>query len=300
MKNTRIITDESRRELIAHGSPEFPFQYYYEKVHDFENASIDWHWHNEFEFVTVIKGSIYCSIGNVEFLLSEGDGIFINSGIFHSFRTPDQGIIPNILFSPEFIAPEESLVHKKFIGPMLTSGVSHVLFHTDISWQQDVLSRLEQIYQLCHHRPELWELDIHALACQIWSDLFRHKEEFITLKKTGVTQLSQARLKRMTDYIRQHFQSKMTLQDIAGSAGISKTEALRCFKRSIHASPIDYLNRYRLKNAYILLTTTTRTISDIAESCGFESTSYFDRMFKKRYGHTPMRQRKKTNIELFT
>ena len=293
MTNTRIITDESFRELLPHGTLEFPFQYYYENMKDFENESIDWHWHNEFEFVTVSDGAIRCSIGNVEFPLEEGDGIFINSGIFHRFQAPDKGVIPNILFASEFIAPEESILYQKYISPLLTSGVSHVIFRSDISWHQDVLTYLERIYQLCHKRPELWELDTHTLACRIWAELFRHKEAFISLKKIGVTPLSQARLKRMTDFIKQHFQSKLTLQDIADSAGISKTEALRCFKYGIHTAPVEYLNQYRLRIARTLLLSTDRSISDIAESTGFESISYFDRMFKKTYGITPKTQRKK-------
>ncbi|MGL6198127.1 MAG: helix-turn-helix transcriptional regulator [Lachnospiraceae bacterium] len=95
----------------------------------------------------------------------------------------------------------------------------------------------------------------------------------------------------MTQYIEQHYPEKITLQDIANSADISKSEALRCFKNGVQAAPFVYLNRYRLHIAKSLLTGTTRPITDIAESVGFDSVSYFDRMFKRTFGMTPRAMR---------
>jgi len=287
IQNTKIITDESMMELYPHGSAEFPFQYYYEDILQFENKFIDWHWHSEFEFMSVEKGNVLCSIGNIKLSLSAGDAIFINSGIIHSFEAPENGIIPNILFSPKFLAPEGSLIYKCYLEPLIHSDISHMVFRLQIPWQHEVLSMLNEIYALCDKQEMTWEIEVQALAAKICASFLRHKEEFITIEKAGVTPLSQARLKRMTSYIEQHFAEKISLQDIADSADISKSEALRCFKSSVRSTPVEYLNKYRLHQARTLLKTTTRTITDIAESVGFESTSYFDRMFKRTFGITP-------------
>ncbi|MGL6198126.1 MAG: hypothetical protein ACRC3H_04240 [Lachnospiraceae bacterium] len=41
IQQTKIITDESMMELIPHGTPNFPFQYYYDDIHKYENQYID-------------------------------------------------------------------------------------------------------------------------------------------------------------------------------------------------------------------------------------------------------------------
>jgi len=291
IQQTKIITDESMMEIIPHGTPNFPFQYYYDDIHKYENQYIDWHWHSEFEFISVKKGRVLCTIGNTKIALREGDGLFINSGIIHGFEAPEEGIIPNILFSPAFLAPEGSLIYNRFLESLADSDISHMVLQPEAAWQREILLMLSEIYRLCDHQDIAWELDVQSLTGKIMAILSRHKTGLITNKKTGITPISQARLKRMTQYIEQHYPEKITLQDIANSADISKSEALRCFKNGVQAAPFVYLNRYRLHIAKSLLTGTTRPITDIAESVGFDSVSYFDRMFKRKFGMTPKAMR---------
>ena len=52
-----------------------------------------------------------------------------------------------------------------------------------------------------------------------------------------------------------------------------------------------YLNNVRLKKAHILLTTTTRSIRDIAADCGFSSTGQMTRLFNQFYGSSPRKFR---------
>ncbi len=292
MQLTKIVTDESLMELIRHGTEDLPFQYYFEDIKKYEVGSIDWHWHNEFEFVSVEIGTAHCSIGDKKIMLQEGDGIFINSGVIHSFETPDIGIISNIVFSPEFIASEKSCIHDQFIQPFLASDISHVVLKRDALWRQDILSNLSQIYCLCRGQASTREIDIHTFLCKIWSILYQHKDDFVTMTKPGITSLSQARLRKMIRFIQQNYPNKTTLQNIAQAAGVSKSEALRCFKEGMHTSPVDYLNKYRLRQAEKLLSTTNKTITDIAGNVGFDNASYFGRMFKREYGFTPKKQRK--------
>ena len=79
IKKDRIITDETLRETASHGSEEYPFCYYYEDIWDFDFHCIDWHWHPEVEFVYVQQGKADFLVGGNRYVLSSGDGIFINS-----------------------------------------------------------------------------------------------------------------------------------------------------------------------------------------------------------------------------
>jgi transcriptional regulator GlxA family with amidase domain len=95
----------------------------------------------------------------------------------------------------------------------------------------------------------------------------------------------------MTLFIEENYRRRLTLDDIAASVGVSKREALRCFQCSVPLSPIEYLNKYRLKQASNLLLSTSQSITEIAEITGFESTSYFDRLFKREFRTTPRKHR---------
>lgn len=98
IKKDRITTDETLRETASHGSEEYPFSYYYEDIWDFDFHCIDWHWHPEVEFVYVQHGKADFLVGGNRYVLSSGDGIFINSQVIHRFEAEDSTIIPNIVF----------------------------------------------------------------------------------------------------------------------------------------------------------------------------------------------------------
>lgn len=295
MQMTKTHRDDSMMELVRHGTDGFPFQYYHEDIRLFDGGLIDWHWHREIEFVSVAQGNVSCLIGNMKIPLGQGDGIFINTGVIHRFEAPVEGIIPNVLFAPEFLSPLGSHMHDRYISPILTAGISHARFSADTPWQADTLQRLASVYRFCTAKPDTWEMRVHALLQEIWATLFAHKSECTLIETTGNSLLSQARLKQMVQFIEQTYAQKVTLEDIAKAADISKSEALRCFQAGLRSTPIAYLNSVRLIKARELLLRTNLSITDIAHSAGFESASYFDRLFKRAYAVTPRSMRKKAD-----
>ena len=97
----------------------------------------------------------------------------------------------------------------------------------------------------------------------------------------------QARMRLMMQYVFTHYKEKITLTDIASSANISKSEALRCFRLSLQTTPVSYLIDYRLNCARQLLESTDDTITEISVSVGIDSISYFVRIFKEKFNMTP-------------
>ena len=89
---------------------------------------MDWHWHNEFEIVAVSEGVVDCHVGQESFRLKAGEAVFINSRVLHQFTAKDYGIMPNIVFSPEFIAPEQTVIYDKFIAPIEKSTMEYLVF----------------------------------------------------------------------------------------------------------------------------------------------------------------------------
>ena len=95
------------------------FAFYLEDIWDFDFHRMDWHWHPELEFLVVQEGTIHCSVGIRRFDLEQGYGLFINRSILHRFEANNHAIIPNIVFSPVFLAAEQTGIYQGFIHPLV-------------------------------------------------------------------------------------------------------------------------------------------------------------------------------------
>ena len=100
-------------------------------------------------------------------------------------------------------------------------------------------------------------------------------------------------VKKAIVYINSHVTRQISRWRLASSVNISEDYLTRIFRKELGLSPWDYINRYRIQIASSLLVNTSRALSDIAESCGFQDQAYFCRVFKKVKGFSPgqMRQR---------
>lgn len=85
---------------------------------------------------------------------------------------------------------------------------------------------------------------------------------------------------------------KISLDDIAHSAGCTAKHLCRLFKNSIGQSPARTATLMRLQLSLALLTRSNLNISQIAQRCGFENPLYYSRCFKKTFGRSPTQVRK--------
>ncbi len=286
-----IYTDETLRELAVHGTEQFPFTCYHSRLTD-DPSAIPWHWHREVELVLVEAGVAHCMLGSDLVSLAAGEAVFIQSGVIHSFCAPSSADIASILFMPEFIAPQESALHKKFVAPFLSAGCSHVILRPSVPWQIATVDDLRALSATAQQLSPTTELRIHAIVCSLWARVFEHRAELTPLARAACSTLMHARLQKMIAFIERNFAAKLTLADIASSASISKSEALRCFRSGVQTTPIAYLNQYRLRHARSRLLSTAAPVTDIAVEAGFTSTAYFDRVFHRFFGLTPAAYRK--------
>lgn len=288
---TKIETDDSLMETVSHGDEAYPFTYYYENLALFDFNCIDWHWHNEFEFVFIESGDVFCDIGTTHFILHAGQGIMINSKVLHKLESKGDAIIPNFLFKPSFIAPTESLIFEKYVSPILSSSIEYVIFQKDIAWQSAALDIINDIIDL-QYANDHREISVSIKVQQLWLLLLENLTFESFENKTTVN--SRAKLQLMMQYIHAHFAESLSLEDIANSVAISKSTALHLFQTGIKMTPINYLISYRLKQAALLLTSTEKKIATIAHESGFNGVDHFCRSFKKSYGITPTDYRKQS------
>ena len=266
IKKDRIITDETLRETASHGSEEYPFCYYYEDIWDFDFHCIDWHWHPEVEFVYVQQGKADFLVGGNRYVLSSGDGIFINSQVIHRFEAKDSAIIPNIVFSPDLLAPQGSLIYSRYIRPIIESTTECVIFSAEETAHRSIIETMRAVFAV-QGSGTASEMKTAELLLKLWRLLY----ESILMQ-----------------YIHDNYSGQITLDDIARTVLISKSSVLNIFRTYLHTSPINYVVEYRLKRASKLLVDTENSVCTIAHETGFENIGYFCRRFKKLYGVTPI------------
>lgn len=285
------MTDESLREMVHHGSEEYPFQYYLEDIWQFDFHCIDWHWHPEVEFVFIEKGTAEFLIGNSRYILKEGMGIFINSQVIHRFEAAESAVIPNIVFSPLLLSSEESLVYRKYIQPVLHSSVECCMLSPDKPKQKRILNTLVSVFEI-QESDHVCEIKTVELLLKLWGMLYENLDlnEHISTSRSSVQ--TQAKLQIMMQYIHKNYPYPISLEDIADTVALSKSSVLNIFHKNIHISPVSYLVNYRLKRAAKLLVTTQNSVSFIARDTGFENTGYFCRKFKEIFHLTPSEYRK--------
>lgn len=289
MLQTEIRTDDTLREVQNHGTPEFPFAFYDETVQQYRKGYIDWHWNSELEWLRVEQGILDYRTADTTVRLQAGDGLFCNARVLHRLESPQGAHIPNLLFLPELLAPRQSAVYQAYVAPVLASGRGLAVLRAGEPADAPVLAALQAALDAARGGDAL---DIQLAVLALWRAFVRAQGAAFAAAPAGRDALAQARVMAMMQYITAHFAQKVTLAGIAAAAGISKSEALRCFHKTLQTTPVQFLLHYRLGRARDLLLHTDDTVMAIAIACGFENISYFVRQFAAHFGMTPKAYRR--------
>ncbi len=98
-------------------------------------------------------------------------------------------------------------------------------------------------------------------------------------------------VRKAVAYIHEHYVGPFSRQDMARQLGLSERYLTRCFHKEMGITPVEYLNRYRLKEAKIMLDAGAN-VTETALAVGFSSVSYFTRLFEKEVGESPSAYRR--------
>ena len=284
MQQTEIITDETLRELTAHGKSGFPFAYYSEEIDKYEKGYVEWHWHNEFEWLYAKRGTVYCHIAANEIRLDAGDAIFINSRTIHKQSSDNGSIADSILYMPEFISANETSVYSDFIKPVILSGCLYFVFKNEDPRDKSIIMLLKEAFKNAKNGNDI---DIKVSVLSLWNEFFKYKENEIDSIPESKDIHIQTRTLEMVRFIEKNYREKILLENIAKAGGVSKSEALRCFHAMFGTTPIKFLTQYRLNRAKDMLLSTDCSVTRAALECGIDNISYFVRIFSKEFEMTP-------------
>lgn len=100
-----------------------------------------------------------------------------------------------------------------------------------------------------------------------------------------------SRIMEAINHIQTHLSDNLSVEELAGRANLSTDHFSRSFQQHTGQRPLQFIQQKRIERAQFLILTANYTFAEIAEQTGFESVSYFARVFKVMTGQTPGKYR---------
>jgi AraC family transcriptional regulator len=131
------------------------------------------------------------------------------------------------------------------------------------------------------------QLYVEALATQMSVHLLRKYSSISCRQPTHLGCLSAQQAKRIAEYIEAHLDSHLSLDELAGVAGLSTWHFLRQFRARFNCAPHAYVIERRIEQAKRLLRRGALPIKEVAAACGFSDQAHMTRLFRRQLGITP-------------
>lgn len=249
------------------------------------------HWHDDIEILQVLDGKMISRVNGYDTKLGAGDIIYINARQFHLNYTESKDchyriiqIHPRIFLSA---MPRNSVI-ERFLRDM---GIHFYVYFGSSRENKDISDLMDLIVSAYNEKQKFYELDILSFVCRLFKVICKNynfpDSVYVSLSDTDLE------IQRdMMTFIYDHFAEKITLDQIAASGHISRSKCCKMFLQYLSQSPISFLTDYRLKESCYMLAETGKSLSQVAQCCGFSEQSYYNRMFKRKYGCTPLSYRK--------
>lgn len=249
------------------------------------------HIHQDIELISVLKGSVQCQTGASVFELHSGDVCFINRGQLHAlYERPSQPDSHRVLVIGTDLLTQIPGIYEKYIQGFLEDiRFSHVRFEGKDSPAAQISAGMDRIEALQQEKPDGYELEILSLLYGIISHLYHAYTQGPSLPAPDGNGLIQ---QKMTDFIYNHYDKPLSLDDIAAAGHVSRSQCTRLFKQYTRLTPIQFLNKHRLEMSCEKLRRSSASVAEIAKACGIEDQSYFNRLFHRAYGVTPLEYRR--------
>lgn len=143
------------------------------------------------------------------------------------------------------------------------------------------------IYQALIEKKNNYEITCNYLFLMLLSVLSESQQNSFETKDNR----KQHQIKQLLLEIDANIQNYHSIDDLASFCSMSNSTFIKLFTSTVGLPPIEYLNSRKLEHSTYFLTETDYSISEIAEMCGFQNQFYFSKMFKKKYGVSPLKYR---------
>ena len=264
-------------EQRKHGSKIFPIDCHHWDSANGASYNV-WHWHPETEIVHAIEGK------NLEVYFADR---------VYTFTAPAIVLIPGgVMHRNNFLGQSNTL------NALADGSIALIepILRGDPGFEQ-MNMLLNFLDRFAKYKEAGMRLQLKGALIQIIGVLYQYgylNKKPIRRAKRGTSR--EERIKDLFNYISANYNHPLSIVDVSARLNISKQYFCRFFKNLTGMSFVNYLNVIRLNHAVQEILLTTDPINDIAERNGFDSISYFFKLFKQNFHCTPniFRQKKGT------
>lgn len=266
-------------------------------MQDLNEAYFDpnWHFHEEYQLVVVLKGTGTRFVGDNIKHFEAGDMVFTGPNLPHVWRSDDiyfenHELLTRcvvIYFSERFMGQaflkKEEMANLRELFSRANRGLEVVGRTRDVI-QGKMLDMLEQD-----------GFDGVLSLLQILN-MISKSGEVKYINKTGylntVTSSDSERMRAVHNFVLNNYKGNILLEDAASLANLSPTSFSRYFKARTNKTFSDFVTELRIGQACKLLLNDDMAITQIAFECGYQTLSHFNRKFKDMTGTSPMKYKK--------
>jgi AraC-like DNA-binding protein len=253
-----------------------------------------WHYHPEFELTFILSGIGSRVVGDSYEYFQSGDLVLLGADLPHSWISDKKGekvasaIV--IQFSKEFI--ERFYDFNEFVNiRKLLMNSSQGIYFPNPTYEiiENLKGMIEKngvskITALIEILDQLGELPSQKLlASPFYQPIINEENE--------------CRINMVCQFLLKNSSTSISLKSAAELIHLSESAFCKFFKRMTGKTFSDYVNEIRIGNACSLLTESDKTVSEIAFQTGFESITYFNRVFLRKKGRRPNEFRKVSKSE---
>lgn len=245
------------------------------------------HQHNYYELFYLCTGSCMYFVNDQLYHLSSGDIFIVYPGDAHF--TQYEGLVPCeriiVSFAPSMIPQSYWDMH-----PELAHSLSHsgkvILSRQGKSQMENLLTRMLEENNLANlYSSEFLYLETLTLLLILQRDgVFIYEQ----MKPQSIS----SDIEDVLRYIAQNYTLPLSLEEVAAQINLTPTYFSHKFKKVTGTTFKEYLNYIRIRNSCQKLLTTDDSITEIAISCGFNSSNYFKDCFRRICGTSPREFRK--------
>ena len=288
-------TLKTNKEKARHGDIFLPVNSYHCLI-PFTYRELALHWHEEMEITLIQDGTSDYKVGQKVFEANAGDIILIPPYCTHSAcEIPGKTMISDsMVFHPDYLgANNQDLSASKYLRPMAEGQLlmQEVIRDGDEGYAEikdtfiralDCFKNKQPFYEML-----LKEKLLHILILFFSYGYIRESDD------SHITSENRRHIKSALEYITDHYSEKISISEMAQLAGFSENYFMSLFRQYVGMSCIQYVNHYRIQKAAHALEETTKSVSEIAMTHGFDNISYFNLQFRRTFGMTPREFRSK-------
>lgn len=248
------------------------------------------HWHEDLQFIYVIDGTVTIRTLEQMEILHAGEGIFINKNVVHLVEKIESCNYKSFLFPDSFLSFYLGSPAAKLTAAITNNRqISLIALRKETDWTCNILALLKELVSLENNKTGLYCYEVLVTLSRLWLVMLQN----IDIPANPADNTVSKRMQLFLQYIEANYEEEITLEALANSACVSKSECLRCFRKALQTTPYRYLLDFRLSKAAKLLAETDLPVSEITRRTGFHSQSYLGKCFKEKMGCTPKDYRAK-------